>query len=625
MVLNISIMKKYRKRQQKRISQKAKSINSSKKNRFQKDRFIAEAKIDPNYAKALSSVLMRPVSSEKEDTRHYNTKFISFADSQTINFMDAGVKNDFNNGDSVLFQGTITSKKGVTWLINSIKSALEKKDYVSFPFTPEISADLRTKYLLRTESSDSNEKLLADLSSSLRGLMAEEEIRDLFSCIRSAEIRFKKTPVRFVAPIDDIFYGKKVTLTKEEKEKLGFNPKSEISIDERSDDHDLVSLKDLIRVCNKTISTETTGLFAGSLNKYLPELKNLGYRGIVFEVEGKSLKRVRLIRKKYEELPFGPIEAATALLEYFEYEGKDPSINQGSEFYVSVCGYVSGAGKDKNLSHGYEKIYLMNEKVIDVSETFLFQKDNNYFSESDVAKRARKNYEKNSYDNEILCTRLYFYPNNPTDLHPLFQNHSLIFGASDHTFNSCAKGGDEFYNNIVRKMFSEFLENGLGDLEPGVKIARHLFLSGKTHKLLVEGLTYETLGRDVSDSIFGENKFTVEKYLYFMGLIPKMEKLKSKIEDLNLLKNCHPLTTRFIYFNYIKDKNGGLVKDPQFTTIRQAIKRHDPQAIFEELAHGIKVVNGLNKFNDLINKGIKIQEAWDSSFDEKTKERLSKK
>ena len=207
---------------------KIKSLSGSKNSQIRSlfQKILAEAKIDPKYQQLVSSVLSREVNSEKSDTRQYNTKFISYSDSQAINLMDAGIRGDFYSGDSVLFQSKILSKKGINWLVDSIKSALEKKDYISFPFCPEISSDLRTKYLLRTEDTDTNESILAELRVLLGRFMDEEELQVLFSCIKKAEVRFKNTPVKFVAPIDDVFLGKSMSYLKKKKRNMALMKKS---------------------------------------------------------------------------------------------------------------------------------------------------------------------------------------------------------------------------------------------------------------------------------------------------------------------------------------------------------------------------------------------------------------
>lgn len=563
------------------------------------DKIFAEAKIDPKYRELLSKILSREIAQEKLDTRDYNIKFIREVDAQTIDFMDAGVKNDFSPGESILFHGTIASSQGINWILSSLKDALQKKDYISFPFSPEVSSDLRTKYLLRTEPTDTDKSILSSLKLILRKFItSEEDYRDLFSAISAAESRFQKTSVEFISPLPGATSGKTRALTKKEKGDLGLDEDREVILDERKDTHDLVSLKELLRVCNGE-EPEVTSIFAGAFNKYLPELNSLGYKGVVFWVSQKRLKEIKLIKKSKDSVPFGPVESASALSSFLEE--RELTIQGEDLFYSSVSGFVA-APRQKNKGHGYNHIYLNNGNSVASAETFLYQKDEG---------------------GEILCTRLYFYPYEPTEVHPLFQTHSVIYGSSDHTFNSCAKEFNEFINDEVKSKFLDLVKNEGYDCEPSVAIARKLFVS-ETYSAEAMLKTKEAVFDSITDSLFGENRFTVDKFLYFMELSPLMSEEARKIKELKLLTNFYPLTSRFVVFNYVTSKNGGLTKDPQLTTFRR-LKRYNFQEILNDITHGLKVVNGLSMVNDLMEKGINLQDAWSQSFDEETKKRMDNK
>jgi hypothetical protein len=595
-------MNKYTRKNTKNLKKSAKRIESSEeflRHSERLDKLFAEAKIDPRYRDLLSRILSREVTQEKQDTRDYNIKFIREADDQTIDFMDAGVKNDFSPGESILFHGTVASSQGIDWILTSLKEALQKKDYLSFPFSPEVSNDLRTKYLLRTEPTDTDKSIISALKLILRKFISsEEEYSVLFSAISAAEKRFEKTEVEFVSPLEGGVCGKTRSLSKKEKEDLGLSEDKEVVLDQRKDMHDLVSLKELLRVCQGE-EPEVTSIFAGAFNKYLPELESLGYRGVVFWVSQKRLKEIKLIKKSKDSVPFGPVESAATLISFLEE--KENQFLSDDRFYVSVSGFVA-ASMSKNRGYGYRHIYLNNFESVKSAETFLYQKDES---------------------NETLCTRLYFYPYNPTEIHPLFQTHSVIYGSSDHTFNSCAKRSNDFINEEVKNKFMDLVRNKGYDAEPAVAIARKIFVgeSSSAESMLQ---SKENIFDCVTNSLFGENRFTVDKFLYFMELSTLMSEEARKIKELKLLNNFYPLTSRFVVFNYITDKNGGLTKDPQLTTFRR-LKRYNFQEVLNDITHGLKVVNGLSMVNDLIEKGINLQDAWSQSFDEETKKRMDKK
>jgi hypothetical protein len=169
-----------------------KTANKSNQNFYHKNSFsdselekainsilTGEAAVDPKQLTILSSILGRKLKQEKLDTRAYNIKFISFNDLQTIELMEAGLRLDFFPGDSLKSHATINKDNGDQWLFERLKKAIEKKDYSSFPFTSHISEDIRTRYLLRTDATDSYTNIMGSFNRS------NEKVRSAFSKRRS--------------------------------------------------------------------------------------------------------------------------------------------------------------------------------------------------------------------------------------------------------------------------------------------------------------------------------------------------------------------------------------------------------------------------------------------------------
>ena len=220
-----------------------------------------------------------------------------------------------------------------------------------------------------------------------------------------------------------------------------------------------------------------------------------------------------------------------------------------------------------------------------------------------------------------MVTRVYFYPERPMDIHPLLQTHSVVYGASDHTLHSCANGGGEFYNPEIIQMFKKHLSSF--NSESGTLIAGHHFFKTDGKMVSISGNERdEDLGMKLSDSIFGETRFTKEKYLHFMGLIPKMAQLRSKIESAGWLENCWSLVNRFIYFNYVRNKNDGLVNAGHPNTFDRIINPTTIENKLDRICDKIEEVVALNKICELIERDVDVDDAINKSMDEKTRRRV---
>jgi hypothetical protein len=563
---------------------------------------IAEAAISPKYHNYLSQLLKRELKQEKNDTRDYNVKVISKWDIQAIELMDAGLKNDCFPGDSLTAHAKISNSYGDSWLLDSLKKSIGKKDYVSFPFTSEISADIRARFLLKTDLNDTFESVFQEVESLITKVMSKEDWDILKSSMVSAQKRLAKESVYFLEPLEGGVVGKVKELNEKELKQLKLT-KDFSHIDIRSDDHDLVALKELI-FCLQGNLVAHLSILAGSFSKCILELNKKGYRGVVFKVEKSKLISIKLATLKEKLVPFGPIEAVLALNETFGSEIPNGKIDKTIKYYATVHGYIAGP-KNKDQNWGYESKCPVNEDIIPSSETFLFHSDG---------------------QNGIMSTRLYFYADHSTDLNVIHQNMSAVFGDSDQMFHSCAydPNGDHFKNETKDEFSKKMLETDL-DNEPGIKVTHYLFMDEHVPPeamcLLKE---YFKIAKQASDSMYGENSYTLEKYIkHSKSFGENTFKTLTELKGLGFFKNCYPLTSRFIIYNYFEGINGGLTRDPQLTTFRR-IKRYNFKGVMEDWMMGLRVHSKMKKYSGILEDETKtVKEAFNESFDQDEKDYMN--
>ena len=540
---------------------------------------FAEALVNPEYVKHLSTVLGREVKQEKADTRDYNNAFIRRLDMQALELMEGGLKDDILPGEGMKIKGFGDLSKGNDVLIQRLKRAIETQSYNSFPFSKEISDDIRVKFLLRTENTDTFESLFNDISNNRKDIIGDEDWSTLQSSMLASQKRLELERVMFLSPLDEGITGQVKKLSKSESDRFGLN---DATVDIRQDSHDLVSLRELAAAL-KGEQVDQLSPFAGSFSKYMPELNNAGVRGVVFVVEAGQLKSIKLSKLNGKEIvPFGPVDAAISVSDLgFEINSETTKI------YVTVSGAVAAPGTGE---YSYLNKMPLNENIVPSAETFLF----------------------NNFEGEILSTRIYFYPYKPSQLNPVYQTMSVVYGDSDQMFNSCAiDKKKEFFNEEVRKDFFEKISFYGYDDEPGVKAAKMHFmeeLDGPEDLVSNEMPEYLDIGIKASDSLYGENKYTVDKYLAVAKNNPRFpNELSSKVVASNLLNKYHPLSARFIVYDYLDNNNGGLTKEANITTLSQ-IPRYNFNQILEDFKVDVKM-------NKLMEKTLEVQKKKNISME----------
>lgn len=524
------------------------------------------AKADPQYLKQFSELMGREVNDVK-DTEDYNMDLVSSVLDRSIKpFMEAG-QVEIKTGDYLKLDNKIDSKD----LKEDFKKGLEGS-YESFPFSQLVEAELRTKYLLKTNSSDTFTGLLSQLENKILNYCSPFEWNILKQAVLKAESRLKNEKILFPGAIKK----NKTTKFLSFVEKFGLNIKKEVDITERPDGHDLLSLKELVNIVQgEKVDPLTIG--PGFFTKYMPELKQLGFDGVILKVKENKLEKIKVVKLIKRGLYYSPIEASV-LLHYSEavdlkdvnFKGVDNKTHNHTQtlvnrpefltedlrYYVIVDGCV--ATPQTKTPYNYESFANNNQRV-KAGETFLFE----------------------NQGGEVVQTRLYFYPYKPSEIHLLHQHGSVIFGSNDQSYQSCLNQDaiKDMWSLTVIDRYKQWWSQRQKEesFSPAVIAAKvHNFLVDKDGKStsstdLLKEENYEHL-KNVIHSVSEVNEFSKEEILYNLPLICFTYGGANRDWVRKLSANYAPLSRRWLLKKYIED-GAGLTKETQPTYYVQLAKK----------------------------------------------------
>jgi hypothetical protein len=484
---------------------------------MESDAALAQAQINQEYVRFVSSVLQRKITEVKTDTEEYNMRAVSAHDENALRLMECG-QTEFLNGDTLKVIAEIMKSNSDSWLFEHIQSALKSGEYRAFPFTEEIAKELRARWLLKTDKGDSFPVLIAEMEKLKAKYLSDSDWNIIKKCTTEAESRLKKNEVKFIQPLAGYSVGVVRKITKSEAKNSRLTEK--VDIDVRPDDHDLVAAKAMV-VAMGGATESTITLAPGFFLKYMPEFNKNGFKSVICKYIGHKLVKISLAPNSFGSVPYGPVEAAVSLQYYFEThnEGFGPDVS----FYVATSGWVAGEDIKNGGTIDIEKMAL-NTKAIPCAELFLF---------------------RSGVQEGVVATRLYFYPTDPSDISIELQTGSVVFG-SEQTHHSCAfdptrkfmtPGG---YSNIWKGKLLTSTDIGK---EPAVRAAQKLKLKPRTPAAcLASDDSLNAISVDVSDGLYGENLY------------------KS-----NYLDRLAPLPARFLLPRYISSGDSGLTVDIQPT------------------------------------------------------------
>jgi len=524
--------------------------------------------VDPEYLKSFMEAIEREVDKkvdELKDTEDYNLDSVSsYVDQSIMKFMEAG-QESILPGDLVKFDEKVQSdKKSNATGYDELMEAIDTGEYKKYPFNRAISEELRGIFLLKTSSKDTYKNLMEVVDEKIVNFMSQKDWDKIKACMEEAKERIFEEDVYFLNPLEGRTQGDYRALTAEECEKWGMDPKDNLMVDVRKDNHDLVALKELSLIVQGE-DVHQLSIGPGFFGKYMPEMKKAGIDGLIFHIVDSKLKAIHLHKMPCKPNGFSVTDASYMLSSHIIDNNED--FFEGERFYVVVDGGVGGSSEQKHLE--YED-YIFNEKCIPAAETYLFE----------------------SFFFPLLrSTRLYFTPYKSSDVHPYYQHGSVIFGSNDQTFHSCVNNENFCYGNLdglseeeLNDYFAGFFNlwkdytletEGENQYEPasvaGLKFAapegeNYMYFRKKTEE------TDEKL-KKILLSIYGENEFTK---IYWKSKYEKQIKGGEKMSMFfTLLFDMSTLNQRFLIKDYVLNNDLSEKQKSFYKQLAEKMKYND--------------------------------------------------
>lgn len=575
------------------------------------------AKPDPKLLESLAKLLERPLeelmANAKADTEDYNKHMVSRLVDKAVNlFMEAGQKG-IHNGDIIRVakdQDFLLDPSQVNGVeITREDFFLDSEEYSSFSYDITIWNEIRGKFILQTEKNDNFAEMLAILDVEMPKYVTEESWQKVKKAIKKSEKRIFNEPLHFPDPLAGFDEGAAQEVSESDYKKLGISKHdlfmtneqgevvkrefSEVKIDYRNDNHDLIAMKELVLILQKKKEMGYFSIAPGFFSKYLPELKEEGIDGLIFKVKNEELIDIRIwtsigtINKKEQRVsPYSPVSAGCALLQeygstyvktdynsYSLYDLKqinNPIVEADTKYYVLVDGCVSSPEWGTEYAPLSYETYSLNKVQVKAGEVFLFENRNE----------------------NLMTTRLYFTPYKPTQLHPLHQLGSVVFGSNDQTYHSTVDRNVEDVNKIdIATILNRIQDthNKENDEQYTASVSAFKFFFCKDKKMgtnILKILKKEN-NKYISGLLFSLYEITpfstdyeVEQ-LYNIGDLYSYEEFKKGLHSL--LSNYAPFTKRFLYKEYIKYNQA--TEKVQIT-------------FFNELAQKMKIVDKLSTLKD---------------------------
>lgn len=551
-------------------------LHKFKKRNFFESTIFYYAKVDPEYLKNFSKMLNKNLEDldDTKDTEDYNKEQSSkVVDRSLSTFMEAGQKQS-DSGDMIrteAFNDFFTSDKNN---LSNYEKAISSGEYKLYPFSMPFSLELRNKFVLKTEKSDSFESLYPKMKSLLLKYCTDDIIEKIDNAVEKAKKRLKNTKLSIINPMviknnkkvrkltDDEINALKLIQTKRSDVDIKLE-KPDFFIEERNDDFDLVALKELIYILDGN-NVDYFSIALGFFGKIMPELLNEGIDSVILKVIDEKLNTIQFVSLKKEYFKnqehcrdFSPVMASNMLIQSFGIKSEDKKIitsratgkemsiveytmndlfEENSKYYVLVDGCISVSSNQNYLD--YEENVLNNKRVF-ASEVFLFEKR----------------------PEGLMNTRLFFTPYEYNSFHFMHHHGGVIFGSSDQSMHSCLRKMDDIKNlekNILNLEWKESRDRSLNKelktsyaYSPAMTAVRfHFFEIGDYSDELMKPEFKHVLLNTIS-SLYEMFEFTLRlSFFRLKNTSILFNDFKIKTLFWELVKNYQPLTKRFLLKNY---------------------------------------------------------------------------
>lgn len=597
------VMKKY----------KINKIKESEITKLKKNLEVFFAKVDPEYLSQLSEMIGKPLTDDK-DTEDYNFNLISSLVDRTAQLFMEGGQKGIQEGDILAVSEKLGEMDGSeSAKVQELLEAIVDGDYKKYPFSIRVVQELRARFLLQTEKSDTFKGLMAEVDEHIGKYLDKDSWERIKTAIQKGGERIKKEDLDFIDPPEGMEQGDLIPLTDAEAATYGIN--TGVMVDKRKDGHDLLSLKELVNIL-KGNPVNHLSIGPGFFLKYMPELHEVDIDTIVFKVVDNKLEEIK-VQKIYQadKAAYSPISSGIGLLKtygsehgffdktfgkgtakervkkrfkFVEFYDADKIVDEKTKYYVCVDGHI--AAPETSTPLGYEKP-SHNTKIVDAGETFLYEKQNG----------------------EIMCTRLYFMPYKMTEINPVLQTGSVVWGSNDQSLHSCVRGMTSYASFIADQMKDVWNETNERYSEAVTAAKVNHFIADNPEEIFAGGpwaQTEEEIAREMvlakaCLSVLEVTPFTLNFFLKIInhaqpqyGAIHTREALKP------YLKNYAPLTKRFLIKKYFETKNGLTLEyqPTYYATLSNEFKRNRGTKLMHEIGMWERV-------QELVEKGSTYEDA----------------
>lgn len=508
---------------------------------------------------------------DTKDNEDYNFELISgLIDRSSQVFAYYGQKK-MDAGDMMQFIAHNKYYWAQSGELSKFEDAKTNPYYFQYPFSDSVVSELRGKFILQTEKSDNFKSLMDRIEAVISKYMNIDEWNILKKSINDAESRIRKEQFKFMFPLKGYDLGELKTMTAQEAETYGikqfskentpeFMTTDSFEYDLRRDNHDMLSLKELVLILEGKKKTEPISIGPGFFAKYMPELIQNGFDGIVFKIKNNEVVSIKLSSfygrsNDKNKIYFSPLKASILLAQEYAVEKDVLQLSPTSKkttfkninadfikddelYFVIVDGMVSSP---EIGSWKIGDVNSYNTIGIEAGEVFLFEK--------------RKT--------GLMQTRLYFMPYKPSLLHVFHQHGSLVFGHNDQSLHSCSDRPNSGSMTMLEEDdYKTFWANSLKDsnkkkepYSPAMMAALIHHQPDEKDKKAIKFLYPENdkILKNIAYSFFEISYFTLHNEINML-VYKAAPYVKEDFHELlyKMNENYAPLTKRFLLSSYMK-------------------------------------------------------------------------
>lgn len=544
---------------------------------MKKYKFFSENINDKN-KNSLSSMLGRDVSPQK-DPNNYNFDLVSKTRDKIAGMlMETGIETILNK-DVITITGLSRNYLYDKMDLYDINLAENIGDYRLYNYNLVIENELRTKFLLQTESKDDFPEMYKELKEKLEKYLNKSELEKLDIAVKNGSKRLhEEVKLSFLDPYQGLEEGNLRDLTKEEIKSNNFIKGLEEypKVDDRSDNHDLLSLKELLLVLDGK-DVEEYSIALGFFAKIMPELIKEDIHSVLIKTKNKKiidLKFAKFVSNK--SMYYSPLKAGISLVENFlvtknietyRIGNRDVTstkfsnyqeILEDEQFFVVVDGNIAIPSNEETLGYSENCINTIEKKC---AELFLFKKDKSI--------------------------RIGFTPYNYNNIPLIHQHGSVIFGSNDQTYHSVSeRTSEEISQTMISKVQDLWNKNNKRfNLNEGNSPATIAIMYKNKDEdpinFFKERKNVENLIKSLNEESFSTLDIEMNSTFELNNIYNK-EEFKSMV--YSLIINLHPLSKCFNLKKYIEENSLDKLQLTNYYELAMTKYEQDNYSVFDTLS-----------------------------------------